>query len=248
MSIGLETFVRMPSEINLDYNTKLNFQGLNDYSTKIYKDNQGRYVIKVEDHPSKDEPLVMANYQGDRHMGPHGVMYLVVENPKRVGPLREQIPRPDTEHGMGKEEERPPEMSLEDMHLINSLRVNRVSIDDNAKTLYSKEEGKEMSFYLSQHPKPHTLTLEKTLYVYYPRSSKAIEILVFLDRYGQEWTLIEDKELHTLQYLGIPLSFYYMKEGGLEGMETSRGSPHASFPPFKPKVTSIPKAKPRQET
>ena len=93
----------MPNKNGLDYNTKLNFQGLNKHNAKIYKDNQRRYVVKVKDHPlEEDEPSVMANYQGDRYMGPHGVMYLLVENPQRVGPLGEQIPRPDTEHGMGK--------------------------------------------------------------------------------------------------------------------------------------------------
>ena len=35
----------------------------------------------------------MANYQGDKYMGPQGVVYLVVESPKRVGPLGEQIPK-----------------------------------------------------------------------------------------------------------------------------------------------------------
>ena len=44
-------------------------------------------MVKVDDHPSEDEPLVMANYQEDRYMGPHGVMYLVVENLERVGSL-----------------------------------------------------------------------------------------------------------------------------------------------------------------
>ena len=94
MSIGLETLVRILDKTGLDYNTKLNFQGLNEHNAKIYKDNQGRYVVKVEDHPLEDEPLVMANYQDDRYMGPHGVMYLLVENPRSVGPLGEQIPRP----------------------------------------------------------------------------------------------------------------------------------------------------------
>ena len=91
-------------------------------------------------------------------MGPHGVMYLVVENLERIGPFKEQIPRPRPKHGMGEEEERPSEVSHEDMCLINSLRVTRVPIDDNAKSLYSKEEGKEINFYLGHHPKPHTLT------------------------------------------------------------------------------------------
>ena len=80
MSIGPKTSIRMPNETGLDYNTKLNFQGLNEYNAKIYKDNQGRYVVKVEDHPSKDEPSIMTNYQGDRYMGPHGVMYLLVDD------------------------------------------------------------------------------------------------------------------------------------------------------------------------
>ena len=103
MSTRLETLVRMPDETSLDYNAKLNFQGLNEYNAKIYKNNQGRYVVRVQDHPSEDESLVMATYQGHRYMGPHGVMYLAVENPERVGPLGEQMPRLDTKRGMGEE-------------------------------------------------------------------------------------------------------------------------------------------------
>ena len=74
-------------------------------------------------------------------------------------------------------------------------------------------------------------------------------ILVFLDRYGQEWTLIEDRELHTLQNLGIPLSYNYMKEGGPKGMgmEPFGEAPHVSFPPFKLEATSLPRAKTRCE-
>ena len=117
MSTGPEALVRMPDKNGLDYNTKLNFQGLNVHNAKIYKDNHGQYVVKVENHPSKDEPLVMANYQGDRYMGPHGVMYLLVEDLGSVGPLGELMPRPDTEPGVREAKERPPEMNPEDMHL-----------------------------------------------------------------------------------------------------------------------------------
>ena len=95
--------------------------------------------------------------------------------------MGEQIPRFEFEHGMNEEEEKPLEVSQENMRLINSLRVMRVPIDDNVKALYSREEGKELNFYLGHHPKPHTLTLEKTLYVFNPRSSNAIGILVFID-------------------------------------------------------------------
>ena len=70
MSTGPETSIRMPDETRLDYNSKLKFQGTNDFNAKIYKDNQGKYVVKIEDHPFEDEPSVIANYQGDKYMGP----------------------------------------------------------------------------------------------------------------------------------------------------------------------------------
>ena len=66
-------------DMGLDYNTQLKFEGINTYGGKIYKDNQGRYLVKTEDHPSTDEVILMANYQGDRYMAPDGVMYLVTE-------------------------------------------------------------------------------------------------------------------------------------------------------------------------
>ena len=51
---------------------------------------------------------------------------------------------------------------------------------------------------MGHHPKPHTLIIQKTLYVFYLRSLKAVGILVFRDKYGQEWTLIDEKKLNTL--------------------------------------------------
>ena len=51
-------------DMGLDYNTKLKFEGINTYGGKIYRDNQVKYVVKVEDHPSADEFILMANYQG----------------------------------------------------------------------------------------------------------------------------------------------------------------------------------------
>ena len=63
----------------LDYNTQLRFEDINNHGAKIFKDNQGRYVVKIEDHPSEDEVILMANYQGDRYMAPDGIMYLVTK-------------------------------------------------------------------------------------------------------------------------------------------------------------------------
>ena len=102
----------------------------------------------MKDHPSKDEHLLMANNQGNRYMGPQGVMYLVVKNPQRVKLLGEQISRLELEQGMSEDEEKHLEVGQENMCLINSLRVTRVPIDDNAKALYILEEEKELKFYL----------------------------------------------------------------------------------------------------
>ena len=116
------------------------------------------------------------------------------------------------------------------MRLINSLRVTRVPIDDNVKSLYSKEKGRELSFYLAHHPKPHTLTLETMLYVFNPRSSKVVGMLVLQDKYRQEWTLKDEKEFNNVQQKGIPLSYK------LKGIYTLRGIPHVTFTPSKPQI------------
>ena len=87
MSMEVEQPFSPPDTLGLDYNTKPNFQGINNYHAKIYKDNQGKYVVKIKDHPSPYEPHLMANYQGDGYMAPHGVMYLVIEEPNIEGQL-----------------------------------------------------------------------------------------------------------------------------------------------------------------
>ena len=62
---------------------------MNEHNAKIYKDNQGRYVVKVEEYFLEDEPTLIANYKGDRYMGPEGFIYWVVEDPKMVRTLGE---------------------------------------------------------------------------------------------------------------------------------------------------------------
>ena len=82
-------------DTGMDYNAKLKFEGINNHGAKIFKDNQGRYLVKIEDHPSDDEVILMANYQGDRYMAPGGVMYLVTEDPDNIGPLGEPMGKPE---------------------------------------------------------------------------------------------------------------------------------------------------------
>ena len=70
-------------------------------------------------------------------MGPQVVMHLAVEKLERMGPLGELTPRLEPKPIMSEKEEKSLEVSQEDMHLINSRRVTRMPIDDNAKALYS---------------------------------------------------------------------------------------------------------------
>lgn len=84
------------------------------------------------------------------------------------------------------DEEKPLVVDLNELQLINSLRAQRVPIDDQAKALYTLEEEGERNFYGGIHPKPHSLTPKKTLYTFYAKSAKALGVLIFLDKYGQE--------------------------------------------------------------
>ena len=132
MSTQMGNTGKKVEDMGLDYNTQLKFEGINTYGGKIFKDNQGRYVVKVEDHPSIDEIILMANYQGDRYMAPDGVMYLVTNEPDNVGPLGEVMGKLEEEISLEEPEEKPPSIDMGEFRLINSLHVKRVPIDDHA--------------------------------------------------------------------------------------------------------------------
>ena len=82
METGGSSHVNQP-DIVLDYNIKITFIRDNNHGALIYKDPLNRFLIKIEDHPTKFEATPFVNYQGDRYIGPQGEMYLVVENPDR---------------------------------------------------------------------------------------------------------------------------------------------------------------------
>ena len=220
----------------LDYNSRLDYQGLNRYGAKIYKDMLGRYLVKIEDHPSPDEPQVMANYQEDRYMGPHGVMYLVVEDPDHVGPLGEM--EPDIETSERENDEKPPPMDPREYKLFNSARVKRVPIDDPTKGLYTQLHEGERNFYEGDNSLTHPLTPEKTLYSFCPKSSKAVAFVLFLDKYGKEWNLLDDKGLEAHQHLGRPVSQYFKED------KDSVGG-NASSDTHKDQVKTPPQSRPK---
>ena len=128
---------------------------------------------------------------------------------------------------------------MKEFRLINSIHVKRVPIDDRARALYTHGESGERNFYGGVHPQPNSLTTDKILYTFYPKSAKAMGVLIFLEKFGQEWTLVDEAKLETFTHMGKPVSFYFKEE--TNGASTSKGTAHVDFAdkpretPFSPK-------------
>lgn len=195
--------------MGLDYNTQLKFEGINIHGGKIFKDNQGRYVVKIEDHLSADQVILMGNYQGDWYMAPERVMYLVTDDPDNVGPLGEVMEKMEKETNLEEPEENPPSIDMKEFRLLNSFHVKRVPIDDLVRALYTQWDNGDRHFYGGLHPKPNSLATKKTLYTFFPKSAKAMGVLIILDKFGQEWTSLDEAELETFTHMGKPVSFYF---------------------------------------
>ena len=109
------------------------------------------------------------------------------------------------------------------------LHAKRVPLDDNAKALYTHGEKWERNFYGGLHPQPYSLTPNKTLYAFYPKNTKSMGVLIFFDKYGQKWKLLEEAELETYLHMGVPVSFYFKEGNKPKKASTSKGSAHVDF-------------------
>ena len=115
----------------------LKFKGANDHGAKIYVNNQGQYLVKVEDHPSEEKTRLWANYQGDRYIGPQGIMYIVTEIPENEDCRGEAIVKASdlpTE-----DEEKPPKAPSLGLRLICAFQVVKFSSNDTSVATYMRE-------------------------------------------------------------------------------------------------------------
>ena len=133
--------------IELEYDGTLRFHMTNAHGARIYRDFISRFAVRVEDHSSPVNPAPRVNYQGDRYMDRHGVMYLLVEDPEVVDVLGNLV---DKENGLI--EEGPPKIEQQGLRLINSIWTRRVPIDDATKALYKREDACSEFFYLRDFP------------------------------------------------------------------------------------------------
>ena len=98
--------------------------------------------------------------------------------------------------------------------MINSVWTKRVLIDDATKVLYKREDAGSEFFYLRDFPPLHCLTEEKVLYVYVNTLAEAERSMLFLDKFGIEWSMKLEANIKELTFLGTPV--------GKGGASTSR--------------------------
>lgn len=66
-------------------------------------------------------------------------------------------------------------------------------------------------------------------------------VLIFHDKFNQEWTIVDEAELETYLHMGVPVSFYFKDENETKGVSISKGAAHVDFAdkpqaqPFIPK-------------
>ena len=75
-----------------DYPIKLTYLESNQFGATIYQDFQGRYVVKVENHPTTlcARPLVKFHDNGYEDMD--GDIYLISMDPRNINKLGKRIP------------------------------------------------------------------------------------------------------------------------------------------------------------
>ena len=188
--------------VDLQYDMQIRYERENALGAKIYKDQTDQYVVKVEDHPTAFDPAPWVNYQGDRYMGRDGAMYLIVADPEFVDSLGNVTTVADP----GKIEG-PPELTPAGYKLVNSIRTQRILVDDNTMAVYKREDSGTEFFYLRYNPTDYSLEADKVLYVYIQTALVSERMpTIFLDKFGFEWDLMLDSEVTGITYMGNPIS------------------------------------------
>ena len=105
---------------------------------------------------------------------------------------------------------------MDNIKLINLVSARRVLIDDITKGLYRREAK---LYYTIEDPMDHNLVEEKIFYVFKQEGSVHEMILIyFLDKFGQEWTLLLKEEVRGFTHQGVPITML-----GRDAKSTSRG-------------------------
>ena len=122
------------------------------------------------------------------------------------------------------------------LRLVNSIRVQRILIDDTTKAMYKREDAGTEFFYLRDYPPEYCLTEDKIMYVFVNSVPRVEPPMSFFDKFGIEWNLLLDNEVKGVTYLGVPITRTGFPEAGTSsfGFRTPVAIPRAtpSAPPM----------------
>ena len=134
-----------------------------------------RWVLKVEDHLTAFEATPWVNYQRALYVGQGGECFIVTKDPKYVdkwGQLAKTTKIEEALYG-----------DLQELKLINSIKVHHMKVDDPNIALYVKESEEILSCYYTSNPIPNTIENEKVLYVYLEGMLTMKLTPIFLDKF-----------------------------------------------------------------
>ena len=85
----------------------------------------------------------------------------------------------------------PPFVDSIDMKLLNTIKVQLIKMDDPTIVVYVQESNEVTTCYFTKMPDLSTIQEEKTLYIYLEGTNTLKLNLVFLDKYGVLYELME---------------------------------------------------------
>ena len=130
----------------------------------------------MEDHLTAFEAAPWVNYQGNMYMGQGGEHFIVTKQPKNVDRWGQLVK-------VAKVEE-PLYGDLEELKLLNSIKVCHMKVDDPNMVLCVRESGERLSCYCTRNLAPYTIEKEKVLYIYLEGLLTMKLTPIFLDKFG----------------------------------------------------------------
>ena len=152
---------------SLKYNMTLEYQMENSHGAKIYVDPIGRSTVKIDDHDIEFCQEVPVSVQGDRYMDPYATMYLVVNDPLDFNQLGMRVDKSKGKETLGEEVEVSPPVDPSLYKQINSVVLQRMTMDDPTMGLYYLEDSTGPTLFLeAKNANPITYTDKKVMYVF----------------------------------------------------------------------------------
>ncbi|MCO5594179.1 hypothetical protein L7F22_048203 [Adiantum nelumboides] len=107
-------------------------------------------------------------------------------------------------------EEKHPLISKPNVRFIKTNEAMRVITDYDYDNIYKLPIRDQNNFYICLNPIIEELTAHKNLYAFTYTDDQGVQVLI-VDKYGQEYKLINPIELESYTYMGIPIPTAYFQ-------------------------------------